>query len=116
MSEEQKNIIANDLKEYLNFKDNNYMSMRFGNEKIDDKPWQKFLGAMDITRHFNLKIKQDDGTVKEMVCFKCNVINGKWNFNLNINEFSSEDVIYPLNEYLEYPDHEFYVPNNFIVE
>jgi hypothetical protein len=112
LTEEQRDILANDLKEYLKFLEDAKIPKHFGSKIIDDKEWQKFLGALDKARHFQVKLKNDD----TVTAFTCNVVRGTWDDELHINKYSSEDITYPLNEYISKPFAEIYIPNEYIIE
>jgi hypothetical protein len=104
----QRRIVLSDLKEYLKLLESNDMNRRFGDKIIDDKAWQKFMAALDAKNHFDVFYVEDDHA-KEIRCFKCNVMNMRWNEELGHNEFIEETVTYPLYSYLTEPFREIFI-------
>ena len=87
MNSSQKKLLVRDLSEYLE------EFGKFGNEKIDDPIWRKFLAALDMSKHVDVKLV--DG--KTCRAFQCN------------------ERIYPLAEYIANPESEVYIPEESIV-
>ena len=114
MSAEQRNIIVEDLTKYLDRVESSCEKRVFGSEIIDDKHWQKFLAALDVTHHFTVKVKTEDVPEQEVVCFKCDVMRGYWNKEKHINKYVKEEIVYPLGSYLERPMYETYIPAEYI--
>lgn len=83
----QKEMLIKELKRYVE------ENKHFGNLKIDNIHWLKFLSCLDISAHFNVLLK-DDTT---LLCFE------------------TLGVIYPLSEYFERPYNTFYIPEEMVV-
>jgi len=111
INDKDKQSIVNDLTEYLKKRKDSV----FGDRKIDDREWQKFLAALDINRHFTIQAKTSGSEIRNILCFKCNVITSQWNIEKNKNDFFESDVHYPLEEYLKTPHREVFIPDEYII-
>jgi hypothetical protein len=110
LTAEQKRIIVEDLTKYLDKLEKNGMERVFGDKRIDDKTWKKFMAALDYKNHQIVKLS--DGS--EIVAFRCKVVNSYWEGDER--HFVEEEVVYPLDSYLSQSGHEIFIPKENIIE
>jgi len=118
LSAEQKAIIVEDLTGYLD-RVEKLGGRVFGDRFIDDKTWQKFMAALDVNRHFVViaQTPNSDKPSEKITCFRCLVTNERWNEGLTERIVVNEEVVYPLDMYLDINTEycEIFIPTENII-
>jgi hypothetical protein len=113
LTKEHKQVIVADLKAYLQRSTNGI----FGNPNIDDKPWRKFMHALNENEHFQVVFKspalEENSTA---IVFRCLVTQYEWDEEARINKEVTREMTYPLDSYLEQPQHEIFIPTEWIIQ
>jgi hypothetical protein len=130
LSDEQKQIIIDDLNRYLDFlEDEVYANdiaeqkitvedaRTFGDKYIDDKTWKKFMAALDDSKHITVVVENPETKEQSKVeAFVTNVYHSFVNEKEYKNDWIRTERYYPLREYLESPSKEIYIPTEYIIK
>jgi len=111
LSKEQKDIIVSDLQSRLDEWVENNMKPVFGDELIDHDGWIKFMTALDEDKHYTVQLING----MDIVAFKCIQTISEWDETERKNIFHKEEVIFPLDKYIERPYHNIYIPKENVL-